>query len=54
MPAGTALIDAGRQVAHPGDLRRHLRAQQQAAGAGLGPLADRQLDGIGLAQVRGR
>ena len=28
-----------------------LRAQQQAAGAGLGALADGQLDGVGLAHV---
>ncbi len=51
MPAGRALIDAGREVAQPGDLVGDLRAQQQSAGPRLGPLADRQLDGVGLAEV---
>ena len=51
VPAGRALIDAGGQVADPGDLVGDLRPEQQAAGARLGPLADRQLDRVGLAEV---
>ena len=49
--AGRALVDAGRQRARLGDDRRDLRAQQHAAGAGLGALADHDLGGVRHAQV---
>ena len=46
-----ALVDAERQVAHARDLVRDLRAQQHAAGAGLGALADDDLDRVRLRHV---
>ena len=51
MPAGRALVDALRQRAHLGDAVGDLLAEQHAAAAGLGALADDDLDGVGLAQV---
>ena len=49
--AGRALVDALGQRAHLGDAIGDLLAQQHAAAAGLGALADYHLDGICLAQV---
>ena len=49
--AGGALIDAGGQAAHAGDALGDLLAEQHAAAAGLGALADDDLDGVGPAQV---
>ena len=51
VPAGRALVDAGRQRARLGDDRRHLRAQQHAAGARLRALADHDLGRVGHPQV---
>ena len=51
MAARRALIDPRREVAESGDLVGDLRAQKQSAGTRLGPLADRQLDRVGLAEV---
>ncbi len=51
MPAGAALVDALRQVAHLGDAVADLLAQQHAAAAGLGALPDDDFDRVGLAQV---
>ena len=48
-----ALVDAERQVAHARHLVRHLGAQQHAAGAGLGALADDDLDRVGARHVVG-
>ena len=42
-----------RQVAHLGDARRDLLAEQHAAAAGLGALPDHDLDRVGLAQIVG-
>ena len=53
MTAGRALVDALRQRAHLGDAVGDLLAEQHAAAAGLGALADDDLDGIGLAQIVG-
>ena len=50
---GRALVDAGRQGAHPGDALGDLLAEQHAAAAGLGALAEHDLDGVGTAQVVG-
>ena len=51
MAAGRALVDAFRQRAHLGDALGDLLAEQHAAAAGLGALADHDLDGVGLAQI---
>ena len=51
--AGRALVDADRQGAHPGDALGDLLAEQHAAAAGLGALAEHDLDRVGLAQVVG-
>ena len=51
MAAGRALVDALRQRAHLGDALGDLLAEQHAAAAGLGALADHDLDGIGPAQI---
>ena len=40
-----------RQRAHLGDALGDLLAEQHAAAAGLGALADHHLDGVGLAQI---
>ena len=53
MTAGGALVDAFWQIAHLGDAIRNLLAQQHAAAAGLGALADDDFDGVRLAQVVG-
>ena len=53
MAAGRALIDALGQRAHVRDALGDLLAEQHAAAAGLGALADDDLDGVGLAQVIG-
>ncbi|MPM07838.1 hypothetical protein SDC9_54147 [bioreactor metagenome] len=53
VPAGRALVDADRQVAHARDPLGDLLAQQHAAAAGLGALADHDLDRIGAAQIVG-
>jgi len=53
VPAGAALVDADRQSAHAGHALGHLHAQQHAATARLGALAEDDLDGVGLAQVIG-
>src|SRR3990167_72174 len=49
--AGAALVDANWQGAHAGDPFGDLHAQQHPATAGLGTLAENDLDGVGLAQV---
>ena len=49
--AGAALVDAFRQVAHAGHPLGDLLAEQHAAAAGLRPLPDNHLDGVGLAQI---
>ncbi|MNC47926.1 hypothetical protein D3C75_970130 [compost metagenome] len=49
--AGAALVDADRQGTHAGDALGDLHAQQHAAAARLGALAEDDLDGVGLAQV---
>ncbi len=51
--AGAALVDAGGQVAHLGHAVGDLVAEQHAAAARLGPLADHHLDRVGAAQVVG-
>jgi hypothetical protein len=51
--AGAALVDALGQVAHHRHAVADLLAQQHAAAAGLGALADHDLDRIGAAQVIG-
>ena len=51
MAAGRALVDAGGQRAHVGDALGDLLAEQHAAAAGLGALADDDLDRVGAAQV---
>ncbi len=51
MAAGGALVDALGQRAHVGDAVGDLLAEQHAAAAGLGALADHDLDRVGLAQV---
>ena len=48
---GRALVDADGQRAHLRDLLADLHAEQHPAGAGLGALADDDLDRIGHAQV---
>ena len=53
MAAGRALVDALGQRAHLGDAVGDLLAEQHAAAAGLGALADDDLDGVGLAQIVG-
>ena len=53
MAAGRALIDISRQGAHLGDAFGDLLAQQHPAAAGLGTLAQHDLDRVGLAQVVG-
>ena len=53
VPARRALVDALRQGAHPGDAFGDLLAQQHSAAAGLGALAEHDLDGVGLAEVVG-
>ena len=53
MAAGRALVDAGRKRPHVGHPLVDLLAEQQAAAAGLGSLADHDLDGVGLTQVGG-
>ena len=53
MAARGALVDALGQRAHLGDARRNLLTEQHAAAAGLGALADDDLDGVGPAQVIG-
>ena len=51
MAAGRALVDALRQAAHLRHAVGNLLAQQHAAAAGLGALANHDFDGIGLAQI---
>ena len=51
--AGAALVDALRQRAHLGHAVGDLVAEQHAAAAGLGALADDDLDRVGAAQVVG-
>ena len=51
MTGGRALVDAGGQRAHLGDLVGHLLAHQMAAEADLAALADEELAGIGEAQM---
>ena len=51
MPAGGALIDAFRQIAHLRHARRDFLAQKHAAAARLGTLPHHYLDGIRLAQI---
>ena len=46
-----ALVDAGGQRAHLGDLVRHLLAHQMAAEADLAALADEELASIGQPQM---
>ena len=53
VPAGGALVDALGQGAHPGDALGDLLPEQHSAAAGLGALAEHDLDGVGLAQVVG-
>ena len=53
MPAGGSLIHALGQRAHAGDALVDLLAEQHAAAARLGALADDDLDRVGLAQVVG-
>ncbi len=53
VPAGAALVDALRQVAHLRDAVGDLLAEQHAAAAGLRALADDDLDRVGAAQVVG-
>ena len=53
MAAGRALVDVLGQGPHLGDAVADLLAQQHAAAAGLGPLAEHHLDSIGLPQVVG-
>ena len=51
--ARAALVDARRQVAHLRDAVGDLLAEQDSATAGLGALADHDLDGVRAAQVVG-
>ena len=51
--AGAALVDALRAGAHGGDALGDLLPEQHAAAAGLGALADHDLDRVGAAQVVG-
>jgi hypothetical protein len=51
VPGGGPLVDAGRQGTHPGHPLADLLAEQHAAAARLGALADDDLDGVGGAQV---
>ena len=51
--ARAALVDARRQVAHLRDAVGDLLAEQDPAAAGLGALADHDLDRVGAAQVVG-
>ena len=53
MAAGRALVDAVGQRAHLGDALGDLLAEQHAAAAGLGALADDDLDRVGAAQIVG-
>ena len=53
VPAGAALVDAGREVAHRGDPVGDLVPEEHPAAAGLGALADDDLDRVRLAQVVG-
>jgi hypothetical protein len=53
VPAGRALVDAGGQGAHAGDPVGDLLPEQHPAAAGLGALAEHDLDRVGLAQVGG-
>ena len=53
VPAGAALVDPLRQVAHLGDAVGDLLAEQHAAAARLRALADDDLDRVGAAQVVG-
>ncbi len=53
MAAGRALIDAGGERAHLGHALGDLLAEQHAAAAGLGALADHDLDGVGAPQIVG-
>src|SRR5262249_42291878 len=53
VPGGAALVDPLRQRAHGGDAGADLLAEQYAAAARLGALADDDLNGVGLAQVVG-
>ncbi len=51
--AGAALVDPGRQRPHPGDALGDLLAEQHAAAARLGALADDDLDGVAAPHVLG-
>jgi hypothetical protein len=51
MPTWAALVDAGRQIAHPRDLIRYFRAERQSPRPRFGALADRQFDRVGLAKM---
>ena len=53
VPAGAALVDPLRQVAHLGHAIGDLVAEQHPAAARLGALADDDLDRVGAAQVVG-
>ena len=53
MTAGAALVDALGQVAHLGHAVADFLAKQHAAAAGLGALADHDLDRVAAAQVIG-
>ena len=53
MAAGRALVDALGQGAHLGDAVGDLLAEQHAAAAGLGALADDDLDGVALRRSSG-
>ena len=53
MAAGRALVDAGGKRAHLGHAIGNLLPEQHAAAAGLGALADHDLDGVGAAQIVG-
>ena len=53
MAAGRALVDPFRQRAHLGHALGDFLAEQHAAAARLGALADDDLDGIGFAQMIG-
>src|SRR5207245_6988248 len=48
---GRALVDAGRQRTHLGDLVGHFLAHQVPAEADLAALADEELAGVGQPQV---
>jgi hypothetical protein len=53
MPRCGALVDTFGQRPHARNAGIHLLAEQHAATAGLGALADHDLDCIGTAQVIG-